>query len=468
MGIYVHFDNNSHGPLDEQGLKELLADGSITLATLAWHETLGDWVTLMEVLNPDNSLATVANVPTKSPQAASANVEKGSSQSSTQAPEDFPAKVLEGPSDYQTGVAGKWRDFFVHAGRRVLKKAKLTALRLTLGERFSRAFRRVAAGGVLSDRGLAELRCIAEAAGVPWQQAMATCRPAARQLLVRAFNKALDDGGFTVENEQMVRHLATTCGLPWAEVLALAAPFTRIFVRHVLAEAVSSGRISTDDRQVIMGHLAKFGLVDMRGEVETTITRINMLYLLSRNMLPPPLAIQRDWLAAGEAVYLNFPAWRKKVSGRKQVVTVHPGEFFVTANRVEFLSETHGGSWRLTILREVEVLNFKTLAIMTSRGQEIFEVNEAAVASALTKCLMRLGNRLVGGGEMDSRGHRKIVSTDVRNAVWIRDRGRCVECGANDYLEFDHVIPVSRGGAATVANIQLLCRRCNGSKGAAL
>jgi 5-methylcytosine-specific restriction endonuclease McrA len=39
-----------------------------------------------------------------------------------------------------------------------------------------------------------------------------------------------------------------------------------------------------------------------------------------------------------------------------------------------------------------------------------------------------------------------------------------VECGAGAYLEFDHIIPVAKGGGNTVANIQILCRGCNGRK----
>ena len=44
-------------------------------------------------------------------------------------------------------------------------------------------------------------------------------------------------------------------------------------------------------------------------------------------------------------------------------------------------------------------------------------------------------------------------------------RGRCVNCGSNGNLEFDHVIPVSMGGAHTVRNLQLLCVSCNVAKG---
>ncbi|MET7427305.1 HNH endonuclease signature motif containing protein, partial [Dactylosporangium sp. NPDC005555] len=53
----------------------------------------------------------------------------------------------------------------------------------------------------------------------------------------------------------------------------------------------------------------------------------------------------------------------------------------------------------------------------------------------------------------------------VRAEVWRRDGGACVECQATEYLEFDHVIPWSRGGATSAGNLQLLCRRCNLAKG---
>lgn len=37
-------------------------------------------------------------------------------------------------------------------------------------------------------------------------------------------------------------------------------------------------------------------------------------------------------------------------------------------------------------------------------------------------------------------------------------------CGSADRLQFDHIIPWSKGGAATVANVQLLCWAHNSRK----
>jgi HNH endonuclease len=63
---------------------------------------------------------------------------------------------------------------------------------------------------------------------------------------------------------------------------------------------------------------------------------------------------------------------------------------------------------------------------------------------------------------------RATIPDEVKVFVWNRDGGRCVNCGSNQRLEFDHVIPVALGGANTARNLQLLCETCNRSKGAAI
>ena len=61
----------------------------------------------------------------------------------------------------------------------------------------------------------------------------------------------------------------------------------------------------------------------------------------------------------------------------------------------------------------------------------------------------------------------RIIPTHVKLEVWARDAGKCVTCGANDELHFDHIVPFSRGGTSLKAeNVQLLCARHNLSKSA--
>ena len=59
---------------------------------------------------------------------------------------------------------------------------------------------------------------------------------------------------------------------------------------------------------------------------------------------------------------------------------------------------------------------------------------------------------------------REPIPEDVRFEVWRRDGGKCVKCGSQKNLEFDHIIPFSKGGSSTARNIQLLCQDCNRHK----
>jgi len=72
----------------------------------------------------------------------------------------------------------------------------------------------------------------------------------------------------------------------------------------------------------------------------------------------------------------------------------------------------------------------------------------------------------VAGSKLTDR--REAISEEVRIFVWRRDSGQCVRCGSQERLEFDHVIPVSKGGSNTERNIQLLCEVCNRKKGDSL
>ena len=69
---------------------------------------------------------------------------------------------------------------------------------------------------------------------------------------------------------------------------------------------------------------------------------------------------------------------------------------------------------------------------------------------------------------LDTKAKRQSIPQEVKVAVWQRDNGRCVDCGSQTDLEFDHVIPVSMGGANTERNLQLLCAVCNRRKGGTL
>jgi hypothetical protein len=66
---------------------------------------------------------------------------------------------------------------------------------------------------------------------------------------------------------------------------------------------------------------------------------------------------------------------------------------------------------------------------------------------------------------MAARG--RDLPASVMRAVWKRDGGRCAHrgpngrCNSTSFVEFHHVIPFAKGGAATVENIELRCSAHN-------
>jgi hypothetical protein len=105
-----------------------------------------------------------------------------------------------------------------------------------------------------------------------------------------------------------------------------------------------------------------------------------------------------------------------------------------------------------------------------SEKDEIEEIKKRLLENQRKKNLEKQAyDQLVEKGlilneRIDSEKSREPIPQKVRDKVWNRDSGRCVICGSNENLEFDHIIPFSKGGATTYRNLQLLCQKCNRGK----
>lgn len=61
-----------------------------------------------------------------------------------------------------------------------------------------------------------------------------------------------------------------------------------------------------------------------------------------------------------------------------------------------------------------------------------------------------------------SSGNKRIqISNEICSFVLKRDCEECVICGSKVNLQFDHILPVSKGGNNEPENLRVLCRDCN-------
>ena len=80
----------------------------------------------------------------------------------------------------------------------------------------------------------------------------------------------------------------------------------------------------------------------------------------------------------------------------------------------------------------------------------------------------------VNGAVPETASGSRYVPRHVREQVWKRDNGRCVQCFAEhgvtnrQDLEIDHRVSVAKGGSNSPRNLEVLCRFHNRSKGAAI
>lgn len=63
---------------------------------------------------------------------------------------------------------------------------------------------------------------------------------------------------------------------------------------------------------------------------------------------------------------------------------------------------------------------------------------------------------------------RRVFSKTQRASILHRAGYACTRCGSTSDLQLDHIVPLARGGADELWNLQTLCRRCNLHKGVRL
>lgn len=152
---------------------------------------------------------------------------------------------------------------------------------------------------------------------------------------------------------------------------------------------------------------------------------------------------------------------------------VYVGRTEYPVNKVS--AETYNNALAYSATKPWRVLRLGSKAYWLYKGAWYFEDEQlssedfAALIDART--LRRQGEisrarSLVTVGAAPAGTHRRAgIPDSLRQHVMHRDGGACRRCGSIHELQMDHIIPVSRGGATSAENLQVLCGPCNRRKG---
>lgn len=244
---------------------------------------------------------------------------------------------------------------------------------------------------------------------------------------------------------------------------AVRVPALRYLERYV-AFAFADGEIEEDEMAAFEEAVLALAIEDPSvGVLKSRMKEGRMLTEVRSGKLPRLVSTSLQ-LDSDEILHLDETSTYIKVmaSGPKEV----PGRLIATNKKLRFLATGGAGSWELAWAKIVSAESeYKRLVIATTaaKGGGEYQVAKSEQVAAVMVGVIRVAKRLVlAPGQRDTRS----IPQAMRTAVWQRDGAQCVECQATEYLEFDHVIPHSKGGATSIANLQLLCRKCNQSKGA--
>lgn len=154
-----------------------------------------------------------------------------------------------------------------------------------------------------------------------------------------------------------------------------------------------------------------------------------------------------DYLLEAHGFEVGYPEWVKQ--GNNPDITEYMG----------FLQEDEI-MWNLVerVTKEAFHILFTNRKVLLNFGkQAAFYIRETAPGFFPEK--------------FTSRGHlpRTRIPQWAKNAIFHRDKGMCVQCGADltrlvnqqNALHFDHIIPLAKGGMNDITNLQLLCETCN-------
>ena len=156
--------------------------------------------------------------------------------------------------------------------------------------------------------------------------------------------------------------------------------------------------------------------------------------------------------------FRNSCGYCKKKHGRNQWHPARLGKDYSYNNGLVFLSKYCFNSW----LKKNIICNSCDNVKIYSNNTESHKYKRKYYYFCNSHCK---NSFKVKNPKLFYEGYqRKNIPSNLRKIIWKRDNGRCVKCGSENDLHYDHIIPVSKGGGTSIENLEILCEECNLSK----
>ena len=272
-----------------------------------------------------------------------------------------------------------------------------------------------------------------------------------------------------LSNEEMAKLalVAKRYGLTQKDLKKLSVPNKKEILASALGTIKARGQIREGDEEYIRA-LARFlNAQDLLKPCIMDLELYARIFEIRKGKLPE-LDSKDFILQPGEKLHYSIPIiYQKKVRDKLKKTN---GTLFLGSRRLRFvgLHQSHEVRYKNIFDIKFDYQRSPKLSLSVSTGTGggdyrlqgkfdpgmLFEIQEAVMF------LIRKSRGLEKKSTRDSR----YIPDEIRSEVWYRDGGRCVICNANEYLEFDHIIPISKGGSTSTENLQILCRKCNSEK----
>jgi hypothetical protein len=294
--------------------------------------------------------------------------------------------------------------------------------------------------------------------GISKQHAAALVGDSARLGYQELFRNVIQDGRITKEELEQLRRFRETLGIGRDEANDIVNRQVLGLYRDWCSHVVQDGEVTADEERGFEWLRSEFNLNPRdTARYDEQIQSVKRLAAYRRGNLPKIRT--NKMLQGGETCHIECQCrfeWRTSTK-RKAAV----GELVVTSHRVYFFSPAKNFSVSPSrIIDLVCYANALEIRCATNGGSGTYFVHDAESVEAILIGVMRQHKLPQLCASLSSERSRHIPDA-VRRQVFIRDGGRCVQCGADSPLHYDHILPFSRGGANTVENIRVLCQRCN-------